>query len=316
MIVFSRKLADTYQDRIIEKFPNEHFIYCDTLEEVNTYIQDTEVYVTFGSDINEEFIKKAMHLKWIHVLSAGIDNLPIESIQKRGILVTNVRGIHKIQMSEYAISMLLQVYRQGKAVIKNEENQVWDKHAVALREITGKTMVVVGTGAIGSEVARLGKAFRMNTIGVSRSGRNVEHFDKNYKISELNQALTQADFVISVLPSTEETKDIFRYEQFKAMPNHTVFLNMGRGNAVMEEDLLKAIREKEIEHAVLDVVKEEPLPKGHPFWTEENITLTPHISGISPEYNNRALDIFEENLQVYRRDGNNYMNRIDLTRGY
>jgi phosphoglycerate dehydrogenase-like enzyme len=316
MIVFSRKLADTYQDRLIEQFPNEHFIYCDTMEEVNTYIQDTEVYVTFGSDINDEFIKKAMRLKWIHVLSAGVDNLPIESIQKRGIIVTNVRGIHKIQMSEYAISMLLQVYRQGKSVIKNEENHVWDKHAVALREITGKTMVVVGTGAIGSEVARLGKAFRMNTIGVSRSGRKVEHFDKNYKISELNQALAQADFVISVLPSTGETKDIFQYDQFKAMPNHTVFLNMGRGDAVLEEDLLKAIQEGEIEHAVLDVVKEEPLPKGHPFWTEENMTLTPHISGISPEYNNRALDIFEKNLQVYRKNGNNYINRIDLTRGY
>lgn len=316
MIVFSRKLAESYQDRLKGKFPNENFIYCDTMEEVNTYIRDTEVYVTFGSDINEEFIKKAVSLKWIHVLSAGVDNLPFASIRERGIRVTNVRGIHKTQMSEYAISMLLQVYRQEKSVIKNEENQVWDNQDISLREITGKTMVVVGTGAIGSEVARLGKAFGMHTIGVSRSGRKVEHFNENYKISELNQALSLADFVISVLPSTKETKDIFKYEQFKAMPNRAIFLNMGRGDAVMEEDLLAAIRAGEIEHAILDVVKEEPLPKGHPFWTEETITITPHISGVSPEYTNRALDIFEENLQVFRINGDNYINPIDLTRGY
>ncbi|WP_068677632.1 D-2-hydroxyacid dehydrogenase [Oceanobacillus sp. Castelsardo] len=316
MIVFSRKLADQYQNKLNEKFPEENFIYCDTIDEVNTYIQDTEVYVTYASDINEEFIRKAVNLKWIHVLSAGVDNLPFESIKKRGIFVTNVRGIHKIQMSEYAISMLLQVYRQEKPLIKNEENQVWDKDAVNLREITGKTMIVVGAGAIGSEVARLGKAFQMHTIGVSRSGKKVEHFDENYKISELNQVLSQADFVISVLPRTVETKDIFKYEQFKAMSNHVVFLNMGRGDAVIEEDLLKAIREGEIGHAILDVVKEEPLPKGHPFWTEENITLTPHLSGLSPEYVHRALDIFEENLQIHRRNEDSYVNQIDLTRGY
>ncbi|RKQ31425.1 D-2-hydroxyacid dehydrogenase [Oceanobacillus halophilus] len=315
MIVFSAKISEKHQNRLKTNFPEQKFVFCKNSEEAKNYVKDAVIYVTFGSDINESFLKEAKRLKWIQVLSAGVDELPFEILQEKDIILTNVRGIHAIQMAEYAISMLMQVYRQGKKIIKNEENQIWDK-SVRINEITGKTMVVAGTGAIGSEVARLGKAFRMHTIGISKSGRQVEFFDENYNIDELNNVLSNADFVISVLPSTPETQNYFTLEQFRAMANHAVFLNMGRGNAVVEEDLLTAVQQKEIAHAVLDVVKEEPLPKNHPFWTEENITITPHISGLSPSYMKRALKIFEDNLNIDITRNDNYINLINLSRGY
>ncbi|WP_085993156.1 D-2-hydroxyacid dehydrogenase [Oceanobacillus senegalensis] len=315
MIVFSAKVSKKHQDKLQTSFPNQSFVFCDSAQEVKQHIGEAEVYVTFGDDVDEALLASASKLKWIQILSAGIDGLPFDVLQNRNIIVTNARGIHGIQMSEYAISMLLQVYRQAKEVIRNEEKQVWDK-SVRINEISNKTMIIVGTGAIGSEVARLAKAFRMHTIGVSKTGRTLEFFDENYSMDMLNEVLPKADFIVSVLPSTGETKDIYAWEQFKKMKNGAVFLNMGRGDAVVEDDLLTAIRKQEISHAILDVVKEEPLPESHPFWKEENITITPHFSGVSPEYVKRALAVFEDNLNCFIEGKDCYINQINLSRGY
>lgn len=315
MIVFSAKIAAKHQDTLKKKFPNQSFVFCTSIEEVREYITDAEILVTFGVDIDESLIKAANQLKWIHVLSAGVEELPLSRIEEKGIIVTNAKGIHAIQMSEYAISMLLQVYRREKVILKNEEKRIWNK-SIRINEITGKTIAIVGTGAIGRELARLAKAFRMKTIGISRSGRTYEYFDENYPIKDLHHALQEADMVVSVVPSTKETKGLFTYHEFLQMKESAVFLNMGRGDAVVEEDLLQAIRSEEIAHAVLDVFQVEPLPEEHPFWKEENITITPHLSGLSPQYMNRALDIFERNLENYRNGSKELENTIDIKRGY
>lgn len=315
MIVFSAKVADKHQEKLIKTFPEQQFIFGETDAEVERHLKKAEVYVTYGNDVTEELLEKAPNVKWIACLSAGVDGFPFERLKEKGILLTNARGIHKRQMAEYAIAMLLQVYRNSKTIIENERHSKWDK-GVRVREITGKTLLILGTGAIGGETARLAKAFQMNVIGISRSGKAAEHFDEVYNTAELLHILPKADLIVSVLPSTEETKQLLTYEHFKAMKESAVFLNMGRGDVLVEEDLLRAIRNEEIGHAVLDVFKEEPLPKEHGFWKEENITITPHISGLSPEYVKRALDIFHKNLAVYVSNKGEYINKIDLTRGY
>ena len=286
------------------------------MNDVKEYISEAEIIVTFGGDITAELMKQAHHLKWIMVMSAGVEKLPFSVIREKGVLVTNARGIHKIPMAEYAISMLLQVYRQARKLARNQERHTWDQ-SVRMKEITGKTLLIAGTGAIGQEVARLAKAFQMKTIGVSRSGRTVTYFDENDTTDNLNKLLPVADFVISVLPSTPETKGLFTYEHFQRMPNHAVFLNMGRGNVVRSETILKAVQNKEVGHVVLDVFEEEPLPEDHPFWGEENITVTPHLSGVSSDYMLRALEIFEQNLTNYLSENEaDYVNQIDLVKGY
>ncbi|MHA6252699.1 D-2-hydroxyacid dehydrogenase [Oceanobacillus sp. CAU 1775] len=315
MIVFSAKISTKHREKLVKDFPNSKFVFCDRPEEATKYLADAEVFVTYGNDIDEGLVEAGEKLKWIACLSAGVDRFPFKAIKEKGIIVTNVRGIHKIQMAEYAISMLLQVYRNAKTIIENEKNTVWDNR-IKVQEITGKTMVILGTGAIGGETARLAKAFRMKTIGVSRSGKEVEYFDEVHQTSELREVLPKADFVISVLPSTKATERLLTYEDFHVMNSSAVFLNMGRGSVLVEADLLRAIQEEKIAHAVLDVFDEEPLPKEHPFWKEENITITPHISGLSPAYVVRALDIFKQNLQAFEQNKADMINTVNLDEGY
>lgn len=315
IILSSGEIPYNMQKHLKNTYRSAKFYFCDNMEEAQEHLSNAEILVTYGEDLDAELIKQAEKLKWIMVLSAGMDIMPFDEIKKRNILVTNARGIHKIPMAEYAFSMLLQVSRQTKKLIKLEEEHKWDR-SVPMQEIYGKTLVVVGTGAIGQEVARLAKAFRMKTIGVSKSGSTKQFFDEVYKGKDLNFILRGADFVVSVLPSTKETKYLFDHEHFQRMPKQAVFLNMGRGDAVNENALLDAIQNKEIAHAVLDVVEQEPLPAEHPFWANECITVTPHLSGISPEYLPRAIEIFETNLDKYLNGEKDYMNEIDPRKGY
>lgn len=315
MILFSAKISEKHQTRLKEEFTEQQFIMCSSMDEASAYLKAAEILVTYGEDLTPELIEHAAQLKWIMVLSAGMDRMPFDAIKAKGILVTNARGIHKTPMAEYAISMLLQVYRQANTLMEKEKAHEWDRN-VRMEELNGKTLLVAGAGAIGQEVARLAKAFQMKTIGLSRSGEQREHFDENYQSTELEKLLPETDIVVSVLPSTKETKEFYTYEHFKKLPKHAVFLNMGRGDAVKTEVILDAIRNKEIAHAVLDVFEEEPLPNDHPFWDEENITVTPHLSGISKLYQTRALDIFEENLKIYLQGKDNFVNKIDVSRGY
>lgn len=314
-ILFTAKISHKYQEQLKRQFPSYQFLFCQTRDETDKHIGDAEILVTYGADVDELLVTHAKHLRWIMVLSAGVEQLPFPIIIKRKIVVTNARGIHKGPMAEYAISMLLQNYRQEKAIMNNETAKRWDQSLV-IKEISERTMVVVGTGAIGQEVARLAQAFRIKTIGISKSGKRVDYFDENHPLEKLNSVLTDADFVISVLPSTNETKKTFQSFEFNQMGKHSVFLNMGRGDVLDEADLLEAVQKNVIGHAVLDVFADEPLSEDHPFWREENITVTPHISGVSTEYVSRALEIFSDNLTRFLEGNDLLINKIDVIKGY
>jgi len=315
MILFSARMSEHHQKRLLKNNPEQEYVFANGIADAVQYLDQAEILVAYGSHLSEEVIERASNVKWIMALSAGMEVMPFEKVREKGIIVTNVRGIHKTQMSEYAISMLLQVYRNEKKIIENEKNHIWDK-SVKVNEISGRTMLIAGAGAIGQELARMAKAFQMKTIGISRSGSRHDHFDENYTNEEIIQVLPEADFVVSVLPSTEETREFFTDEHFQAMASNAVFLNMGRGDAVRNDVIFHAIRNGEIAHAVLDVLEEEPLPDNHKFWDEERITVTPHISGMSPAYLPRSLDIFEENLKIYLSGSTDFINKLDLGKGY
>jgi phosphoglycerate dehydrogenase-like enzyme len=315
MILTTCRVKRNIQEKLVRKFPSITFHFCNNIEEAVPFLSQAEILITYGEDLTNKHIEQGIHLKWIMVISAGLDKMPFQAIQERNILVTNVKGIHGIPMAEYAIAMLLQVSRQAKVLYENEKKHKWDR-TVRMTEITGKTMLVVGAGAIGQEVARLAKAFRMKTIGISRSGRQTDYFDEMFPIENFQEKLPEADFVISVLPSTHETKHLIREEHFQLMKESAIFLNIGRGDVVDEKGLISALKKKEIAHAILDVFAKEPLPEDHPFWDMENVTVTPHLSGISPQYQPRAFEIFEHNLNKYLNGDTDLRNIIDPNRGY
>ncbi len=299
----------------MEKFPNIEFSFHGSMKEAMTEIDSAEILVSYGGDLTEEVINQAAKLKWIMVFSAGIEKIPFDAIKQKGILVTNARGTSKTPMAEYTIGMILQVARKTKELIESEKLEEWNRR-LKMIEISGATITIIGTGSIGSEIARLAKAFRMKTVGVNRSGRNVEYFDEVYPVTELEKAIDQGNYIVSVLPSTRDTYHLLKDYHFKKMKNDSVFMNIGRASLVDENVLIQALETGEIAHAVLDVFETEPLPNGHPFWKMENVTITPHLSGVSRQYLMRCIEIFEHNLQQYISGENNYINVIDLNRGY
>ncbi|MDL4841881.1 D-2-hydroxyacid dehydrogenase [Aquibacillus rhizosphaerae] len=315
LVISTTKLTKDIRNNLINSYPSLDFRFYENIEKASDQLSNAEVMLTYGEDLTKEIIEKSTNLKWIMVLSAGMDEMPLNKIKERSIIVTNSRGIHKTPMAEYAISMLLQVYRNSATFIENHQRKIFDR-TVPTDEISGKTMLIVGAGAIGQELARIAKAFRIKTIGVSNSGKSKDYIDEMYRAKHIEKAIPEADFIVSILPSTKETADFYTYDHFKLMKSTAVFLNMGRGDVVSSDILIEAVKHNEIAHVVLDVFEQEPLPPEHPLWEMEQITMTPHISGKSPNYIPRAIDIFEENLVKYLNGKSDFINFIHLERGY
>lgn len=314
-ILSSAKIRSRIREELTTTYPEIEFQFCQNINEAEPYLAKADILLTYGEDLSPAYIQTASNLKWIHVLSAGLDKMPFEAIMEQDILVTNAKGIHQVPMAEYTIGMMLQVIRNLALIQQNQKDKVWDRR-IKMEELNGKTIAVLGAGAIGSEIARLSKAFRMKTIGLNRSGHPADHFDQTVPISKIDDILKEVDFLVSVLPRTEETYKLMKKEHFERMQEHAVFINIGRGTTVDQEALIEAMRENQIAHAVLDVMEEEPLPKENVLWEMENVTITPHISGITPQYQDRAFEQFRDNLHVFRTGEGNYMNKIDLNRGY
>jgi phosphoglycerate dehydrogenase-like enzyme len=316
MILSSGRLKDEIKEELKRRFPDEEFRFYNKMKEAAVDLDQAEVLISYGEDLTDELVDKAKSLKWIMVISAGLDKMPFKALQERDILITNARGIHKTPMAEYTISMMLQVSRRAEELMGNQKQHKWDRK-VPMTEISGKTIGILGTGAIGSEVARLAKAFNMKTIGFNRSGGSVPNFDAIVNQEGINKLYKESDFIVNVLPSTPLTEGFIGAEAFSCMKSSAVFINIGRGTTVAESELIEALRERKIHHAVLDVFEKEPLSEESPLWDMENVTVTPHLSGISPQYQERAIEIFSDNLKLYRNNKlSDMINIIPYDRGY
>jgi phosphoglycerate dehydrogenase-like enzyme len=314
-IMFTHSCPQNLKEEIQRDFPHITFHFVKPITDGWDILPKIKVLVTYGEDITKEIIHQASSLQWIMVMSAGVEKLPFDLIAEKKILVTNARGIHAIPMAEYALGMMLNYVKQFTVMHHQQQEQTWNRR-LPFGELADQTLLVIGTGAIGQEIARLAKAFRMNVLGVNRSGQAVPHVDECYPIDYLLHVLPTADFIVSVLPSTNETKYLLKREHFQAMKSSACFMNIGRGDLIASHVLYEALTTGEISHAVLDVFEEEPLLEDHPFWRMENVTITPHISSISQRYLPRAFEIFKHNLHSYTNNRENYLNVIDVMRGY
>src|SRR5699024_4754607 len=178
-----------------DEFKSVEFRFFENIEVARESLAEADILVTFGSDVEEKYLQPAKRLKWMMVLSAGIDKIPTELLKKRNVIVTNVKGIHKTPMAEYAISMLLNYCRSSLFFAERQKEREWDK-SIQPRELAGSTLTVVGAGAIGEELARLAQALGVKTIAVTNTGGQRPYFDQVYQNDELEVALKNADFVV------------------------------------------------------------------------------------------------------------------------
>lgn len=301
------------QQQLIEHFPKVEFTFHSRIE--NEVLAEADVLVTYGEDLNDEHIKIAKNLKWIFVASAGIEKMPRKAIADRNIIVSNVRGIHKKPMAESIIAHILSLKRSLPYSYNNQRNKIWDKKGNPT-ELNGSTALIIGPGAIGVEIGRLLQAFEVYTIGLNRSGEDAPFMNETHRISDLAQQLPKADIVISILPSTEETTHMIKYEHFQLMRENAIFMNFGRGNLVETDVLIRALEEKLIYHAVLDVFEVEPLPYDNKLWELDNVTISPHCSSHSSRYLERSLEIFKPSLEKWLKGDTDIENQMDILRGY
>lgn len=271
---------------------------------------EIEIIINEGR-IDEEDLEKVDKVKWIFSYSAGVDFYPLEYMEKRGIILTNTSGVHAKNISEQVLGAMIMFSRNLITALKNQEKKIYDGD-ISVGELTGKNLLIIGTGAIGKEIARRARAFDMNVCGVRNhpDGNVPDNFDEIYKTDDLEEHLKGFDYVVSVVPSTDKTRGMFDKRKFELMDEDAVFINVGRGDLIVQDDLIEALLNKKIRGAYLDVFPKEPVPEESKLWEIDNLLMTPHNAGTTPNYFTRAMDIFKENLERYK-DGRELINAIN-----
>ena len=246
------------------------------------------------------------NLRWYHTVSAGVENMPFPELAKRGIVLTNNSGSYDIQIAEHLMAFVFAASRQLHRYRDRQIAREWkDEEQQELRDAT---IVVYGMGSIGGEIARLASAVGMRVIGVRRRATPQPGVSRVVPPERLSDVVGEADYLAIAAPLTAETKGAISRDVIARM-------KPARGAIVDETALIDALREKRIAGAGLDVFVTEPLPPESPFWTLENVIMTPHRSGDSPRVEERTLALFGENLRRYKA-GEPLLNRVDYTAGY
>lgn len=240
-------------------------------------------------------IEKFQNLKYIQLTSAGYDRVPMDYIREHGIEIYNARGVYSAPMAEFALSGVLDLYKQKRYFFQNQKLHLWEKNR-NIRELGGKTVCVIGCGSVGSECAKRFKAMECNTIGIDLVDNNSPFFDKVYNISEIKSVLSISDIVIVTIPLTENTKKMFNENLFSSMKQDAVFVNIARGGLVDTGAMIGALRNK-LSGAVLDVFEEEPLSDTSPLWDMENVIITPHNSFVGDAIAKRLGQLIYGNLE-------------------
>ena len=298
-ILILNPISDRQKSFITKVAPGATIVTTD-LAGAAEQIADSEILVAWGFNNIRPIYGKASRLRWIHALTAGVEALIFPETQQGPVLISNSKGIHGVPMAEHVLGLMLSFTRQLPLFYRQQQQHLWQRPEIShLHEINGKTMAIVGLGAIGHEIAKKAKAMDMRVIAARREMTQEPFVDRLYRPEQLLEMLAEADFVVVTLPLTDTTQNLFGREQFAAMKPSAYFINVSRGGVVQETQLIAALQEKKIAGAGLDVFVTEPLPATSPLWDLPNVIITPHLSAISPVYLDRALQLFADNLAAY-----------------
>jgi phosphoglycerate dehydrogenase-like enzyme len=258
-------------------------------------------------------------IQWVQLVSAGVENcVSAPAFKEREILLTNMQRISGPIIAEHVIAMTMAFTRGLDLYLQAQSQGRWVRGLPAGRAavVDGKTMLVVGLGGIGTEVARRAHALGMKVTATRASGRTGPDFVSYVGLpDELPKLASEADFVVNTAPLTPQTKGIFNAELFAKMKPTAYLINIARGGSVVTSDLVDALKNKKIAGAGLDVTDPEPLPPDHPLWKAPNVIITPHVSSDSDIGQDAQLQVVRENLRRYVA-GEKMLSVVDVTRGY
>jgi phosphoglycerate dehydrogenase-like enzyme len=310
------RVPQNAEKRIAEAAGGRAVVITESKAEVEKILGAVEIA---AGDFPHEFIQRVPVLGWFHQWYAGADWLQrYPEARKLPFLLTNSSGIHGSQMTEHLFGLLIAWYRKFPDVFAAQKRREWARKIILNKTdlLAGKSLLILGFGTIGAQVARVAAAFDMSVTGIRRTpGAAPAGVEKVLTYEYLHEALPGADIVVNILPHTPETKELMGAKEFAAMKKTALFANIGRGSTVNEDALAEAVRGGIIGGAILDVTAREPLPPESPLWDIPGIIITPHYSGFHPRYDEIAFDLFLDNLKRYTA-GEPLLNVVDKERGY
>ncbi len=263
-------------------------------------------------------VRQCPQLSWLQATADGAGQIlnasGLDDDELAGITITKATGIHDGPLAEFCLFGLLAFAKQLPRLLEDQRERRWTKRPVG--ELRGRTVLILGLGPIGLEVARLVKAFGMLTLGISRSGDcEADVLDEVHPTEELHGLLTRADALIVSLPLTEETRGLIDADALARLPEGATVVNVGRGAVIDETALIDALADGRLGGAALDVTAEEPPPPDSPLWTLENVLLSPHTAALTPGEDPRIVELFLRNLDAWQA-GEQVAGIVDTRRRY
>ncbi len=305
-------LAEVYVKQLEESYSVSVSV-CKERTRLGEAVRDADILIASWR-LPEGIVSSAGSLKWIHSIGAGVDGILTSEVVESPVVVTSSSGIHREPISEHVLAFMLSFVRGFHTFAGQQMRKEWKRFE--LGELAGKTLGIVGLGEIGSEIAVKAKCLGMRVIAVKRTpGEKPSFVDELWLQGRLKDLLGQTDFVVLSLPLTPETRGFIGEAELKAMKKTACLINISRGKIVQEGKLIQALREGWIAGAGLDVFEEEPLPANSELWEMANVIITPHVAGSNPRYMERAMGVFESNLERFMR-GEQLTNLVDKKLGY
>ena len=310
------KLREEWLAQMQATAPDMDVLVSRDRDEIESVLDEIEIAVlSFPRDL----LPNARNLRWFQQWSAGADWLlrHPEAVELDFVL-TSTSGLHAIPITEHIFALLLAFARRIDRSVRHQTRREWMPYEQkqTVFELAGKTMVLIGVGAIGERTAQVAGAFGMRVLGVRRNPeKNVPGVERMFGPDRLLDVLPEADCVVVTAPLTSETRKMIGERELRAIKPTGYLINIGRGGIIDESALIYALDDGWIAGAGLDVFEEEPLPEDSPLWDADNVIITAHYAGITPAYDERAMAIFLDNLQRYR-DGKPLRNVVDKRVGY
>jgi phosphoglycerate dehydrogenase-like enzyme len=299
LLTLPQDVRDFYAARLRQRFPQLQIDVVDHFSKAAPFMPETEILVTFGPMLRDEVFASASKLKWIQALGTGIDGVIDQPSLRKDVIITNIRGIHGEPVSEAAILGMLALSRRLPDSVRYQDKRSWTRWPPRL--VDGKTVGIYGVGLIAEALAPRCAALDMTVIGFTSTRRELPGFDRMHLRSELIKYAGELDYLVLLVPYSEETHHCINARVFAAMKPSSYLINLARGGIVDETAMIEALESGTIAGAALDVFQEEPLPPEHPLWTTKNVIITPHLGGFCDVYAERALPTIEHNMGCFLR---------------
>ena len=312
-ILINTEITSEHRQQIEAVSEQLHIMEAQNFAEALRNIGDTDV--VFGG-FNRTLFENAKQLKWVQVLSAGVDGLLFPEFVQSDVVLTSAKGFVGPHLADQAWALILGLLR---GIGRSVRERTWDNRMsirLATWELSERTLGIVGLGGTGIDVARRAQGFDMRTIAVDPETVEAPSFvHEVWQMNRFHELLAQSDVVAICAPLTPETHGMFDDAAFQAMQSHALLVNVTRGKIVDGPALLRALKNGSIGGAGLDVTPEEPLPTDSPLWDMPNVIITPHVAGGSPIRLDRTVGLFCDNLERILV-GKPLLSVIDKEKGY